>query len=152
MQFTKMILSLFCSLFLWGCSSSEPVFKDSQGQSIQLSAYEGKWVIVNYWAAWCHSCIQEIPELNRLSKNNSDKIVLLGVNYDHLAPNELKAAMNKARILFPVLVEDPQKAWHLGEIAVVPTTFIINPQGKLVETVSGPTSEKLLLDKIKSLS
>lgn len=145
----KKIFFILCSLFLI-VSCSDTAFEDTNGNKFQLSDLKGRWMVINYWASWCHSCIQEIPELNHLAKNEGSKVTLLGVNYDHLPLENLKQEMTKLKMSFPTLVENPQVKWHLGEIAVVPTTFIINPQGKVVESISGPTTEKVLLEKIKA--
>jgi thiol-disulfide isomerase/thioredoxin len=145
----RKILFLCASILFFGCNqaSSDPVIQDTQGRSVQLSALKGKWVIVNYWATWCDLCKEEIPALNHFALTHAKKnVVLYGVNYDNLPLAELKKALLTEKITFPVLVG---KGWELGEVDVLPTTFIINPAGVMVKTLIGPTTEKTLENIIK---
>jgi thiol-disulfide isomerase/thioredoxin len=138
------LLILLCSLNI-SCSQNEPVFKDTQDQSVQLSTLKGKWVVINYWAPWCPSCIHEIPELNHFYKQVKNKNILIyGVNFDAASSGDFKQAVQKAKIEFPVLLEDPDLAWKLGNVNAIPTTFIIDPTGKVAKTLVGPTTEKSL--------
>ena len=138
------LIILLCSLM--GCSPNEPVYKDSQDQSITLSSLKGKWVVINYWAPWCPSCVHEIPELNHFYENNKDKNVLVyGVNFDAASSfGDFNKAIQKAKIEFPVLLEDPGMTWKLGDITAIPMTFILDPNGKVIKTFVGPTTEKSL--------
>ncbi len=121
-------------------------FHDATGRFLPASEFKNKWIIVNYWADWCDSCIEEIPELNNFYKNNQDSnIMIIGVNYDNLPGPSLRRAIKKSGILFPVLQEDPAQAWRLSEIVALPTTFVINPEGVVVRKIIGPNTEQSLL-------
>lgn len=133
-------------------SQHDPLFTDTTGNPVQLSGLKGKWVIVNYWATWCDNCIAEMRELNQFHKHNQNKnIVLYGVNYDRMSPDEIKKAMSKIGVAFPVITSDPNQAWHLGDISAIPMTFIIDPNGKVVKSILGPNTEKSLSKTLKSL-
>jgi len=137
-----MVMAIILAFYSHICFS----FHDATGRSISLSDFKNKWIIVNYWADWCDSCIEEIPELNNFYKNNQDNnILIIGVNYDNLPNPVLQQAIRKTGILFPVLQEDPAKVWRLGEITVLPTTYIINPDGDVVRKIIGPNTEQSLL-------
>lgn len=144
MRFLIIILSLLCFVTI-SCAEQKPVLHDATGKAIPLSDYKGKWVIVNYWADWCDSCMEEVPALNQFYKNNSDKnVVLYGVEYDHMPPSELRAAIAKMQINYPVIQEDPAALWSLGEFDALPTTFIIDPNGKVVKKILGENTEESL--------
>jgi thiol-disulfide isomerase/thioredoxin len=121
-------------------------FHDSAGRAIKMHELKDKWIVINYWADWCESCVEEIPELNKFYRHNQDKnILIFGVNYDQLPLPYLRQAVHKTGISFPVLYEDPRILWQLGDVTVLPTTFIINPQGDVVKKVIGPNTEQSLL-------
>lgn len=142
----RVLFFLLCSITMIGCAQDHSRLHDSEGRIIKMSDLKNKWIIVNYWADWCESCIEEIPELNRFYQNNQDKnIVILGVNYDRLPRPYLNDAIRKTGIVFPVLLEDPSELWRLGEVTVLPTTFIVNPQGDVVKKIIGPNTEQSLL-------
>jgi thiol-disulfide isomerase/thioredoxin len=111
---------------------------DTQGRTVNPDDWRNKWVIINYWADWCDPCLEEIPQLNLFYQRHHDQVILYGVNYDDLSGNRLLAAMRSLHIEFPVLQTDPAKQLKLPSFAVLPTTFILNPEGKMVKRLSGP--------------
>jgi thiol-disulfide isomerase/thioredoxin len=145
-MFKKIILILLCVLMTaMAYSKQEPVFYDTAGNKVQLSKLKGKWVVVNYWADWCPTCMREIPELNDFyRRTRNTNIVFYSVNYDGLTQDDLKNSITKAGVNFPVLTENPGEAWDLGTVEALPTTFILNPQGKVVEKKVGYNSERSL--------
>lgn len=148
----KKICFLLLCVFFIGCTPKGPIFHDIQGKKYEFSQLNGKWIIINFWAPWCDYCVKEVPELNRFYQDNKDPNVLLfGVNYDLPGNKELKDTAQKAGIQYPVLIESPAEAWSLGEIYAIPVTFIIDPQGRVVKTIDGPTTEKMLLTVLQSV-
>lgn len=153
MLIRKFILIILCSFFIINCSQAEqPLFYDTEGNAVQLSKLKGKWVVLNYWAAWCGVCVQEIPELNLFYKDiKGSNIVFYGIDYDELTLDNLKSAIAAVDIHYPVLTSDPGFAWNLDDVNVIPTTFILNPKGHVVKVITGPNTEKSLFDIINSL-
>ena len=127
------------------CACSQPLdFVDTDGNGYRYSDIQGKWQVINYWATWCAPCIREIPELIRLNENN-DNVVVFGVNFDAPEGEEITRQIEKMGITFPVYQEDP--AAHLGiEMPeVLPTTVLIDPEGKIAGVLVGPQTEASLL-------
>ena len=127
------------SILLSACS--KPVLKTSNNHLVSISSLKGKWVFINYWASWCVHCRKEVPELNKFYQDHRDKVVVLGINYDGLVNPQLASAVHRFGITFPVLATNPWKMFHLNEVNVVPTTFVLNPQGHLVYKLLGPQTE-----------
>jgi peroxiredoxin len=145
MSIRKILLILLCSLWLSACAQKEAVLHTANGEMISANELKGKWVIINYWAAWCASCVKEMPALNQFYLHNRTRnIVVYGVNYESLTLSDLQEAIRKVGIKFPVLLENPSSVWRLSEIDVIPTTFIINPQGRVVKKIVGPSTEESL--------
>lgn len=138
----KAIISLIVFLFITACSNQQTKITLADASTLTQSQLKGKWVIINYWADWCESCVREIPELNHFYLGNKNRIIVLGVNYDQLPQPELQNAIKKSKILFPVTTKNPQKLWGLDNTTVLPTTFIIDPEGKLTKKIEGPTTEQ----------
>ena len=138
---------LLACLSLVGCSS-EPSFRVADGSSIRFSDLHGEWVVLNYWAEWCAPCREEIPELNELRQQGSQRgveIRVLGVNYDGLEGADLNAVMQRMEIEFPVLLDDPRENFRIGRAEVLPMTVVIDPRGTVQAVLAGPqTSESLL--------
>ena len=142
----KRCMSLMLMLaLLAGCA--KPDFSDTSGQGYRLSSFEGSWLVINYWATWCAPCIKEIPELIALDENHED-IRVFGVNFDAPPPAEMAAQIEKMKITFPVLAEDPYLRLGVEKPTVLPTTVIVGPDGQVASVLVGPQTEESLLAAI----
>ncbi len=120
---------------------------DDQQQS--LDQYQGKWVIVNYWATWCELCKMELPHLASLHESNRDgDIVVVGVNFESINTNSLKAFVADNAIPYPVLRSEPIRTTPLGLVPALPTTYIIDPDGNIVAGEVGLVTRQSLEDFI----
>jgi thiol-disulfide isomerase/thioredoxin len=137
-------MHVFRSLFLLvllGLSACEraDVVELADGGRVPFEHWEGRWLIINYWAEWCAPCRKEIPELNLLhSERATTGAVVLGVNYDGLTGETLAELVDEMGIEFPVLIEDPRGRWGVEQPAVLPSTIIVSPSGELSEVLVGP--------------
>ena len=134
-------LALACNASAYPAAVS---FTDAQGHKINTANWRNKWVIINYWAPWCTACAEEIPQLNLFYRRHHPQTVLIGVNYDGLSGSNLLSAIHDMHIQFPVLQTNPAKTLGLSAVSVLPTTFIINPEGKVVKQLIGPQSNASL--------
>ena len=142
------VFSFLILIAFSAAAHSEIMFKDTHGQNTPFSELKGKWVLINYWALWCATCIEEIPEFNRFyQKHQHDPVALYAVNYDMLSEREQKKIISSLHIKYPNLLHNPAKALRLGDITGVPITFVFNPKGDLVKTLYGGQTAKML-DKV----
>lgn len=111
--------------------------KDLGTGSLQLDKLRGQWVVINYWAQWCKPCIKEIPELNKLDRDNPN-VTVLGVNYDGATGEELQAQLQKLGVSFTTLLADPAAQLGVPRPVVLPTTLIIDPEGEVRASLLGP--------------
>ncbi|HVV67433.1 MAG TPA: TlpA disulfide reductase family protein [Gammaproteobacteria bacterium] len=140
--FLTIILILAC--FASACNK-QPDAVDSQGKAISFSDYRGKWLVVNYWATWCKPCLTELPELNALYAAHQDKLVVLGISFDHLPNTEIQQFAQPLQLKFPLLSQFPTEKFGIKDIPTLPVTFLISPQGKLTQTLYGPQTKASLL-------
>ena len=132
------------SVFLIACTA-EPDFYDTEGRRINLHDLQGKFLLVNYWAIWCKPCAEEIPELNILAAEHGDRLRVLGVNFDGLAPVEIKAQSEQLGIAFPVLTVDPASYLKITVPEVLPATYLIDTDNNLVKVFVGPQTVDSIL-------
>ena len=122
---------------------------DVDGQMQSLDQYQGKWVIVNYWATWCGTCMKELPDLAAMHEGNKDKdIVVVGVNFESINNEQLKLFVENKSIPYLVLRSEPVPVTALGKVPALPTTYIIDPDGKVVAGEIGLVSRQNLEDYI----
>lgn len=128
-----------------GQPAPEIILPNLQGQTIKLSDYRGKVVILNFWASWCPPCKAEMPELERAYQefSQSTDAVLLTVNLtDGYRETTAKARqyMVDNHFTMPVLLDTKGKAADDYNITSIPTTVIIDKQGNIRVRFSGATT------------
>lgn len=132
--------ALTIAIILSGCQKTE--LERSDGVQINWEDYRGQWVLVNYWAEWCAPCLEEIPELNHLDK--APDIAVLGVNFDGIEGAALEELGERMGIEFTMLGQDPGPNFGWKVPMALPATFVVDPEGTLVETRFGPQTEEEL--------
>lgn len=118
------------------------------GEAVSLSDYRGQWVVVNYWATWCAPCRKEIPDLSALHDGRAD-VTVLGLAYEEVEEAAFEAFLKDFPASYPILkvdVFEPPAA--LGTPRVLPTTYVVNPQGAIAKTFYGPITSADILDFI----
>lgn len=141
---------LLCTLLVTGLlAACEPVdFTDNDGNSGRFADYQGQWILINYWAVWCKPCIEEIPELNQFAAQQRGKVKVFGVDFDQSSGEKLQQRIDALGIQFPLLMSDPSTVLGFPRPTVLPTTLLIDPQGKIHKTLHGPQTRDSLLDAI----
>jgi thiol-disulfide isomerase/thioredoxin len=121
----------------------------ADGQRASWAQWDGKWIVINYWAEWCAPCRVEIPELNRLHRAGADAgVVVLGVNFDGIAGAGMDRLIDLFDIEFPILLADPGARWEQAKPSILPTTLVIDPEGKLHEVLVGPQTYESLAEAV----
>ena len=106
---------------------------DTNGQIQSLDQYKGKWLIVNYWATWCSTCMKEMPELISLHESNKNNdIVVVGISFESIEQEILKEFVSDKSIPYTVLNTEPVRVTPIGKVPALPTTYIIDPEGNVV--------------------
>ncbi|TCJ15329.1 TlpA family protein disulfide reductase [Parasulfuritortus cantonensis] len=126
----RALLTLFLLAFAGGAAAFDLV--DSQGRSHRLAQYKGKWVLVNYWATWCPPCRMEIPDLAALHRDKRNNLVVLGIAMDYQDPREVLEFAKRKAIPYPIILGDDRVVDQVGPVRGLPTTYLYDPQGKLV--------------------
>lgn len=146
MKIFLIIVILFLSLSLVACGQSSDGH-DIDGHPISLKAFRGQWVFINYWATFCEPCLTEMPELNAFYHLHQEEAVVLGVSYEALSKEQIRAFAKAHGVEYPMLVDFRAHAEGLPSIEVLPTTLVLSPDGKLWETLVGPQT-KIVLEKL----
>ncbi|CAM4459001.1 MAG: Thiol-disulfide oxidoreductase ResA [Legionella sp.] len=133
----KTLIAAALLMTITTASQADVLLRDIQGQDISFASLKGKWVLINFWAGWCKTCVEEIPELNRFYRKHEHDSALFAVNYDALPLDKQHRLIRQLNILYPSLRSDPSFALGLGDITGVPVTFVFNPKGELVNTLYG---------------
>jgi thiol-disulfide isomerase/thioredoxin len=118
---------------------------DTQGKPHRLKGYEGRWVVVNFWATWCVPCIQEIPEIAQFHRDHT-RVVVIGVATDADDAAKVKRFAAKVGHDYPLVLSDDKVVKQLGDPKALPTTRVYDPSGKVVYDRVGRITKKALED------
>lgn len=119
-------------------------------QTVRLTDFRGRWVIVNFWATWCTPCMLEMPELQAFHQTHHARAAVIGVNYEELTADEIRFFVNRLGITFPVALSGGQPVRGFN-LKALPSTFLVSPTGKLVRTYLGAVNAAMLLEKLDAL-
>jgi thiol-disulfide isomerase/thioredoxin len=123
------VLSLLLLLLSLGTQAYGFTFTDSAGRKLTLSAYKGKWVLINFWATWCPPCLKEIPDLVSLHESRKD-VMVIGIAMDYRNPETVMKFVNSLSISYPIVLGDKRIAAQIGPVSMLPTTYLFDPEGK----------------------
>jgi len=120
-------------------NSKAPDFtlKDMNGKTVSLTTFTGKVVLLNFFATWCPPCKAEMPSFNKLSRALRQRGLEVVVISSDRSFNDLKDFLEKNKIDFPVLFDTGRAVTRQYRVFSMPTTFLINRNGLIVEKFYG---------------
>ena len=160
MRLGKVLIFALAIFMLSACSqgsaievgASAPDFSlvDINGNTVSLSAFNGKVIILDFFASWCPPCRQEIPGFIELEKTyGAEGFAMIGVSVE--GADAAKKFAGKMDINYPILVDDGKVSKAYGPIRSIPTTFIIDKSGKIVKMYIGSREKAVFEADIKEL-
>ncbi len=125
-----------------GGTAPQFTLMSTTGEPVALDALRGKPVILNFWATWCGPCKMEIPSINEFAREHPE-VVVLGVAVDSGTLPVLKRAAEQLGIEYPV-IRGNAGVQRLYGVRSVPTTFLVDADGRLAESHVGVVSARKL--------
>ena len=138
------VLLLGATLLLSACNSAHPPRIGSPapdftitdaGQTVSLSQFRGKPVVLNFWATWCPPCVEEMPSLVQLHKELGDQVTILAVSEDD--DDKAYQQFIHDHNIDLLTVRDTKRNNELYGSFKFPETYIIDRQGKIVRKFIG---------------
>jgi thiol-disulfide isomerase/thioredoxin len=112
------------------------VVRDLDGNLVKMSDYKGKVIFLNFWATWCMPCVAELPSIEKLHSQFGDDIAFLLISNESI--DKVRAYHEKKDYKVPFhVIDDDGKIPNLFYYESIPTTHIINKNGKIVKSSSG---------------
>jgi peroxiredoxin len=118
------------------------VLQSVDGERIELKELKGKGVFLNFWGTWCGPCKQEFPYMANqyeVFKDRGVEIVAVNVGESNIA---VKNFMESYGVNFPVAMDKDRQVTEAYDITPLPTTFLINPEGKVIKVIKGTMTER----------
>ncbi len=109
------------------------------GEKVQLKSLKGKIIFLNFWATWCGPCKEEMPSMEALYQHFKERnFVFLTISLDYGGQDSVRKFIGNHRYHFPVLLDPLGKTLDLFQINKIPTTLIIDKNGKMIGRAIGP--------------
>ena len=127
---------------------------DMNGETHQLSEYKGQGVFLNFWGTWCKPCEREFPLMDKQYQVFKDQgVQILAVN---IAESDfvVQGYIDQRNLTFPVLIDKTKSVMGSYNINPLPTTILINPDGKIVKIITGEMTEediKVYMEQIRPI-
>ncbi len=110
---------------------------DLLGKPVNKDNWGGKVVLVNFWATWCPPCREEIPELLELKKEFKDRLEIVGISEDDDPPASVIKFAKAKGMTYPIVMATSELIDAYGGVPALPTSFLIDTQGRVVQKHSG---------------
>lgn len=126
--------------------------KDADGKTVHLSDYRGKVVVVDFWATWCPPCKVEIPWFIEFERKNKDRgFAVLGLATDEEGWAAVKPFVKEASMNYRIVLADDKTEDQYGGIEALPTTFLIDRDGRIAAVHIGLAGKKDFENGIEEL-
>jgi len=115
------------------------ILKDIHGKPISLAQFKGKPVLLNFWATWCGPCREELPSMQRLHKasKNNGGFQIIAISIDRFNMKKVNQYAEDLSLTFPILIDPDRETRKNYFIRGLPTSYLIDSEGKLRGFVSG---------------
>ena len=114
------------------------VMPDLDGNAVRSETFAGRVVVLNFWATWCPPCVREIPDLQAFhERQGTNGAVVIGASVDTGDADVVRRFIQRQGVTYPVLLADAAAQEKFGGIASIPTTFIIDRQGRFAARYLG---------------
>src|SRR5215467_7424722 len=130
-----------------------PAFQlnDLEGKPVSLAEAKGKIVLLNFWATWCGPCRAEIPDLVDLQKRYADKLEIIALATEEDDSDQVRRFVQQSGINYRVAMAPDDVVREYGGIAALPTSFVIDSQGRVVQKHIGLNDPTLYERELKAM-
>ena len=122
------------------------------GKNVDSNDFQGKALLVTFFATWCPPCMQEVPTLVELQQEFAKKgFSVIGLSVDQGGPAEVARLVKRQAINYPVLMADAETAENFGGVYGIPVSFLVNKSGNVVKSYIGLISHTVLAKDVRSV-
>jgi len=128
--------------------------KTMDGETMKLSDFRGKKLIVNLWATWCPPCRAEMPDMQKFYEENKNKgIEILSVNLtaSEQQPENIDKFIEEFGITFPVVLDEKNSVADHYQVVSIPTSYIIDSRGVIQQKIIGPMNKEMMEELVFSM-
>lgn len=129
-------------------------WKDNSGNVVEFDAFRGKVTLINFWATWCGPCKKELPDLIALDRELSARgVKIIGISVDRGSNivDDVRTFVREHDIPYQIIVANDDLEEAFNNIRMIPTSFLVDADGKIVQTLVGQRTKESLSQTITAL-
>lgn len=138
-----------------GETAPDFVLTTLDGETVQLSDYRGKKVILNLWATWCPPCRAEMPDMQKYydEQAQDENVEILAVNLttEDRGMDKINAFVEEFALTFPIPMDVDGDVGDVYQAATIPTSYMIDTEGRVQNKIVGPMNEEMMEDFIENM-
>ncbi len=130
-------------------------WKDQSDHTMNLDTFRGKATLVNFWATWCGPCKRELPDLVALhTELASHGIKIVGISTDRgsNAVDDVRSFVRDHGIQYQIVIASEELEEAFGNVRLLPTSFILDADGNIVQTIIGPRSKAFFSEALLAVA
>ncbi|UJF25972.1 peroxiredoxin [Planococcus sp. 107-1] len=126
-----------------------------EGEKVKLSDYQGKKVILNFWATWCPPCRAEMPHMQNYfeehAAGNNVEILAVNLTTEDRGIDKVQNFVKEYELTFPIPMDEKGDIGTLYQAVTIPTSYMIDTEGRVQNKVVGPMNETMMKEMIANM-
>ncbi|SDZ93898.1 Peroxiredoxin [Thalassobacillus cyri] len=125
--------------------------KTLEGETVKLSDYRGKKVMINFWATWCPPCRAEMPDMQKFYENEDIEILAINLTQTESSRDDVGKFVDEFGLTFPVLMDENVAVANQYQIKPIPTSYFIDSEGYIQYVALGAMNYDLMLQQYEQM-
>ncbi|WP_078594742.1 redoxin domain-containing protein [Evansella clarkii] len=121
------------------------------GSAAKLSDFRGEKIMLNFWATWCPPCRAEMPDMQEVYEENDVLILAVNLTQTETGMNAVESFVDDFGLTFPIMLDEDIEVADLYEIQPIPTSFMINSEGRIHNIAYGPMNKDMIVQQFTEM-
>lgn len=121
------------------------------GETLQLSDFQGERVMINFWATWCPPCKQEMPDMERFYRGHDPIILSVNLTDEEMSTEKVGQFIQELELTFPVLLDKEGEVSNLYRIQPIPVTYMVDAEGIIQFKSIGALSYEQMMKQFEQM-
>ncbi len=121
------------------------------GETVKLSDYKGKRVMLNFWATWCPPCRAEMPDMEKFQKNKDIQVLAVNLTETESNPNKVQKFIDELSLTLTIPLDNESAVSNEYQVMVYPTTYMIDSNGQIQFVTMGAMNYDFMVQQFEMM-
>ncbi|MFC2949819.1 peroxiredoxin family protein [Virgibacillus sediminis] len=121
------------------------------GETVKLSDYRGKRVMLNFWATWCPPCRDEMPDMQKLYDNHEVEVLAVDLLDTEKSEADVADFVEELELSFPILLDETSAVADKYKVQAYPTTYMIDSEGRIQSRMMGAMNYDMMVERLEEM-